>query len=108
MKASEFRKLIHEEVSSALKEATGDRVIDQIKQACVDWVNSEDFAEWRKASHSKYYFIEDKEVEKFLKATQGNINTVSPDLIRAIYKLEFNDSEAYNFISDALEWKDGI
>ena len=108
MKLSQLKQIIKEEIDNSLNEATGGRVIDQIKQACVDWVNSEDFAEWRKASHSKYYFIEDKEVEKFLKATQGNINTVSPDLIRAIYKLEFNDSEAYNFISDALEWKDGI
>ena len=108
MKLSQLKQIIKEEIDNSLNEATGGRVIDQIKQACVDWVNSEDFAEWRKASHSKYYFIEDKEVQKFLKATQGNINTVSPDLIRAIYKLEFNDSEAYNFISDALEWKDGI
>ena len=108
MKLSQLKQIIKEEIGNSLNEATGGRVIDQIKQACVDWVNSEDFAEWRKASQSKYYFIEDKEVEKFLKAAQGNINTVSPDLIRAIYKLGFNDSEAYNFISDALEWKDGI
>ena len=108
MKLSQLKQIIKEEIDNSLNEATGGRVIDQIKQACIDWVNSEDFAEWRKASQSKYYFISDKEVEKFLKAAQGNINTVSPDLIRAIYKLGFNDSEAYNFISDALEWKDGI
>lgn len=97
--------LTEEEINNSLNEATGGRIIDQIKQTCVDWVNSEDFAEWRKASHSKYYFISDKEVEKFLKAAQGNINIVD-DLIRAIYKLGFNDSESWNFISDALEWND--
>ena len=102
MKTSEFRKLIREEVSSVLNEATGGRIIDQIKQACIDWVNSEDFAGWRKNN-----FIEDKEVAQFLKAAQRNINTVD-DLIRAIYKLGLNDDESYNFIGDAIEWKDGI
>lgn len=108
MKKSELKQIIKEEIEKTLNEATGGRVIDQIKQACVDWVNSEDFAEWRKTVQSRYYFISDKEVEKFLKAAQGNINTVSPDLKRAIYKLGLNDREGYNFISDAIKFKDRI
>jgi len=108
MKLSQLKQIIKEEIGNSLNEVTGGRVIDQIKQACIDWVNSEDFAEWRKNYGNRYYFISDKEVEKFLKAAQGNINTVSPDLIRAIYKLGLNDNEGYNFISDAIEWKDGI
>ena len=106
MKLSQLKQIIKEEIDNSLNEATGGRVIDQIKQACIDYVNSEDFAGWRKAPSTTYYYVTDKEIEKFLKAAQGNINTVSPDLIRAIYKLGFNDSEAYSFISDAIEEKD--
>ena len=108
MKLSQLKQIIKEEIGNSLNEATGGRVIDQIKQACVDWINSEDFAEWRKASHSKYYFISDKQVAQFLKAAQKNINIVDPDLLLAISKLGFNTKESWNFISDALEWKDGI
>jgi len=106
MKLSQLKQIIKEEIKDSLNEATGGRVIDQIKQACIDWVNSEDFAEWRKASGNRYYFISDKEVEKFLKAAQGNVNNIRPDLIRVVYKLGLNDNEGYNFISDALEFKD--
>jgi len=108
MKLSQLKQIIKEEVDNSLNEATGGRIIDQIKQACVDWVNSEDFAEWREAPQSKYSWISDKQLQKFLKKAQGNINTVTPDLIRAIYELGFNDKESYNFITDAIEWKDGI
>jgi hypothetical protein len=108
MKLSQLKQIIKEEIKDSLNEATGGRVIDQIKQACVDWVNSKDFAEWRKASGNRYYFISDKEVEKFLKAAQGNVNNIRPDLIRVVYKLGLNDKEGYNFISDALEFKDGM
>jgi hypothetical protein len=106
MKLSQLKQIIKEEISNSLNEATGGRLVDQIKQACIDYVNSEDFAEWRTEPSTTYYYVTDKEIEKFLKAAQGNINTVSPDLIRAIYKLGLNDDEAYNFISDAIEEKD--
>jgi hypothetical protein len=106
MKLSQLKQLIQEEIDNSLNEATGGRLVDQVKQACIDYVNSEDFAEWRKAPSTTYYYLEDKDIQKFLKAAQGNINTISPDLIRAIYKLGLNDDEAYNFISDAIEEKD--
>ena len=90
MKATEFRKLIKEEIKNALKEDQGGLItFEQVKQACI-----KNYMSYK--NEDDYPGITKKEINEF------NLVTDIDELAGTLDELGFNGIEAYNFIFDSI------
>jgi hypothetical protein len=103
MKLSQLKQIIKEEIGNSLNEATQTLTINDIAQACIERLDSEQFAYLRQPG-LVYQGMTDKEVEK-ARVALGKANDIHA-LIAAYNKLDFSYKDICVELLAAITKKD--